>query len=810
VPFDIDPTQLINFNRTQFEQVYERALSALRNAVSIWDYANLLSNQLRRTQQSADDLYAASVESETDFANQLIEIFGYPYADDIGPAGTYPAGYDGPDLYHYMYVDMPALAGTAFDFDGGIGGRDIGINRVNRVVATYTPMANGIGFFGTAPVAVGTPRTGANGQSCSAQPLSVGCALGDTPTNAQLNVEYVSIESPDFGSWYTKPPEWTGQRRAPGRLQQTLQQMMEARIALKQAVLEYDKLRLDIFSQMQTVQATFNTAESNLAILNRQRNELRNLTIAVKTMEAAVIAARRVAKGIDHTFETAKSCVPSSFIAGLAAGGDLFSAVKCAVGGAGKISAFVIDTVSDGIEIAANSTDAAKEDVEQMAGISTFINDSSLDLYNLQGEVDALLRQEPLLRAEVFARTEAIRQLLGDYQATLAEGQRVMDRMLVFRKDGAAEVQQARYRDMAFRIFRNDALQKYRASFELAARYVYLAAAAYDYETNLLGSDTQGGQRFLTNIVRERSLGQVLNGTPMPGSPGLADSLAQLKLNFDVLKGQMGFNNPQNETNRFSLRRELFRIPDGEQGDALWRNKLESMRVPDLWAVPEFRRYARPFAPQSAGPQPGLVIEFSTNVTFGLNFFGWDLGAQDSSYDSSQFATRIRSVGAWFGRYAELPLADDPRIYLFPVGADVLRSRTGSNFETREWQIIDQAIPVPFPIGSNDLGNYAWNPTDTLSGSSTELRRYSRIKAFHFAEPFDDNQVTSDSRLIGRSVWNRRWMIIIPGGTFLNNANEGLDTFIKGKRIPGGGGARDGNGVDDIRIFFKTYAYSGS
>src|SRR5690606_36428365 len=137
----------------------------LRNAVSIWDYANQLSNQLSRTQQSADDLYADSVEAETDFANQLIEIFGYPDADDIGPASTYPAGYDGPDLYHYMYVDLPALAGTAFDFDSGIGGEDLGINRINRLVATYQPMPNGIGYFGTAPVAAGTPRTGANGQS---------------------------------------------------------------------------------------------------------------------------------------------------------------------------------------------------------------------------------------------------------------------------------------------------------------------------------------------------------------------------------------------------------------------------------------------------------------------------------------------------------------------------------------------------------------------------------------------------------------------------------------------------------------------
>jgi len=55
--------------------------------------------------------------------------------------------------------------------------------------------------------------------------------------------------------------------------------MLEARVALKQALLAYDKLRLDIFAQQQTLQATFNIAESNLLVANNQRKELRNLTI---------------------------------------------------------------------------------------------------------------------------------------------------------------------------------------------------------------------------------------------------------------------------------------------------------------------------------------------------------------------------------------------------------------------------------------------------------------------------------------------------------------------------------------------------
>ena len=804
VAFDIDPTQLDRFNKTQFEQIYDRALKALENVNQIWLFANELNNQLRRTQDNADNMFEAGREEELGYANDLIEIFGYPYDDDIGPGGTYPDGYDGPDMYHYMYIDVPTLAGTAFDFDGGITDEsDLGINRIETFTGTFQPSPNGVEFFNMHPL-------DHNDTACLSQPDQTGCPLGTLDLHNTLDVQYTTIQSPDFGFWFTKPDSWTGSRRAPGELQQILQQMLQARISLKQALVDYDKLRLEILAQADTLKATFDVSDNNINIAIAQRRKLQNLTIATEVMNSSAIAARRVGEFLDTTFKGAVDCIPKNLIAGLAAGGDVASTARCAVTQAANVPKFALDTVADALEIAGSATDAAKEDVGELSGIQTSINEAGLELYNVKGELDALMREEPVLRAEVFARTESIKELVGDYKAALSRGQRIFQNLVIFRQEGAAGTQQYRYQDMAFRIFRNDALQKYRQSFNLAARYVYLAASAYDYETNLLGSDSQAGQKFLTDVVKERSVGQVFNGEPVSGSPGLANVMAQMKLNFDVLKGQMGFNNPQVETNRFSLRKELFRIPDGAEGDAEWQAKLESMRVDDLWRVPEFRRYARPFAPESAGPQPGLVIEFSTNVTFGLNFFGWDLGPQDSSYDSSQFATRIRSVGAWFGDYADLPLADDPRIYVIPVGEDVLRAPSADDFSVRQWQVVDQAIPTPFPIGSDDLDDFGWNPLkDTLSGSQTDLRRYGRIRAFHFSEPFDDSQVTSDSRLIGRSVWNRKWMVIIPGGTFLNDPVSGLDTFIHGPLVPGGGGVRDGHGVSDIRIFFKTYAYSG-
>jgi len=818
VPFDIDPSLLsggVN-SKSHFEQVYARAEQALENVISVWDFANQINNLMRQNQDSVDDLNDNAVYEENDFNNQLIEIFGMPYDDDIGPGGTYPAGYDGPDLYHYMYIDSPALAGTPFDFSCTEGtpdnctGYDPSSNSVaviNEYTGTYSPIAGGVNFFDMGPAEVNAPNGDSN---CGDSPLGSGCALGSL-TNNTLDVSYRTVESADLGFAFAKPPSWTGSRRAVGRLQEVQNEMVQARVALRQAMIDYDILRKDINAEIDTLKSTFDILESNIDIGNDATNTILGIEAGVFAINTAAAIAHRTATGLSTTFKTAKECVPSNLIAGLAGGGDLFSTVKCATQSVGNVAAFVVDTVGDGLEVAANGVELSINHVATAAETDIQINDSVLQLYDVSGGIDELLRREPALRAEIYARAEAARQLIGKYNTTLTEGLQVGEKLVAFRRGGAAAIQEYRYEDMAFRIFRNDALQKYRAAFEQAARYVYLAAAAYDYETNLLGSDSQAGQSFLTDIVKERSIGQILNGEPVVGSRGLADAMARMKLNFDVLKGQMGFNNPQVETNRFSLRYELFRIADDEASDATWREQLEASRVNNLWDIPEFRRYARPFAPEEAGPQPGLVITFDTNVLFGLNFFGNELGPNDSAYDSSQFSTRIRGIGTWFEEYANLPLANTPRMYLIPIGADVMRSPNADDFSVRQWQILDQVVPVPLPLGATDLDAHDWLPTiDNQIGDSTQIRRYSQYLAHHYSEPFDIDQIATSSRLVGRSVWNRKWMMIIPGASFLNNPDDGLDTFIHGQLIPGGDGERDGNGVNDIHLFFTTYSYSGN
>jgi hypothetical protein len=54
----------------------------------------------------------------------------------------------------------------------------------------------------------------------------------------------------------------------------------------------------------------------------------------------------------------------------------------------------------------------------------------------------------------------------------------------------------------------------------------------------------------------------------------------------------------------------------------------------------------------------------------------------------------------------------------------------------------------------------------------------------------------TNTRLIGRSVWNGQWKIVIPAYTLLTNEQDGLDRFVAS--------------VKDIQLFLRTYSNSGN
>jgi VCBS repeat-containing protein len=820
VPFDIDAT--FNFvgstaqigrpavqGLTHFKQIYERAVAALNNAASAWDHANQHANRIRQVGNTADSFAREVEEQDRDFRNRLIEVFGTPYEGTIGPGQAYPSGYAGPDLMLFMYVDVrdvnndtvPPASSTFTNFWKGFPQQVLKVDagsdgKFVDTINTYfinDRFSSGGGFDPTKLFSV-----------TDAELFDNGILTLNLPATAS---SYVFLPPAD-GSW--------GRRASPGELQSIISDMVQAQADLALGVGDYDVLVGQIKDIAELLAAKHGVATEEIKIKDTRYKTFIGLNVAINTLKALSAIFEIAAIFTDKTGNAVITAIPGNLgVYGLANGpGDIPTApAKGAILAVANTVHDVLESLKIAADAAADVIDSSKELVELRDEIEVDKGNFKFEIREKLKELEQALRNESTTRIEVFKRMEALRQIGDRYRAALQAGVRLIDERQAFNIKAAGVTQLNRYQDMAFRIFRNDALQKYKAAFDLAARYTYMAAKAYDYETNLSPDDRGSAQGILTEIVRARTLGTLDDGEPLLGGGGLSDLLAVMRDNFKVFEGQYTFNNPQFEENRISLRRELFRISGGAGSDATWRQTLKRYRVADLWQVPEFRRFCRPPAPRSAGPIPGLVIPFGTQVTFGKNFFGWPLGPGDHAYDPSVYASKIQSATIWFRNYRTDSLAASPRAYLVPAGLDVMTIPTSSELTTRAHNVVDQAIPVPFKTTASALRDPNWLPVrDSLEGPMTAIRRYASLRAYGDTEtaPDEVESPAPDYRLIARSVWNTRWMIIIAGGTFLADGNEGLDTFIDGARVPGNPSARDLDGAKDILIFFSTYGYAGN
>ena len=114
IPFDIDPDALAEKN-SHFEQILERTEKALGNCKTVLDWANVYGSRLAQIQANESAATDDVASQELAYQNQLIAIYGTPSAGDIGPGGTYPQGYEGPDLYNYNYMDL-----SVFGLEAGL------------------------------------------------------------------------------------------------------------------------------------------------------------------------------------------------------------------------------------------------------------------------------------------------------------------------------------------------------------------------------------------------------------------------------------------------------------------------------------------------------------------------------------------------------------------------------------------------------------------------------------------------------------------------------------------------------------------
>ncbi|WP_395738915.1 hypothetical protein [Prosthecobacter sp.] len=821
VPFDIDPVRVDRTSvnpATHFEQIYERAVAASANAITTWDNANQINNLLRRTGASTEELRQQTKQQDIDYRNRLIEIFGTPYAGTIGAGQAYPDGYTGPDLYLYMYVDTTQVNDSTIPPTPS----DVLVNykKLFALASNTNPFED---------TGVGTDQT-----SYATDILNNWFPADYQKTftlEGSVQDSSLSLNLPITASGYSfNAPSGWGMRSSPGKLQLAIGELIQAEAALLQASNDYDGLAGDLDRKLRNFTLKTGIATSDIRAVTNMQSAQQGLDDLAIITYATAGALRNVREFGTDFKEGALESIPKSV-------SDFTSTLRGFIeyaNGAENATLrgyeFLADVTNHGLELKAGEVGTDLQLTETQLGHQS-------DVIDMLDDLEDTLNSEPDLRMAAFRAVERLRSASDSYRALLQEGARLVDEREAFNKRVASTTTKQRYEDMTFRVTRNDALRKYRSAYDMAARYAYLAGKAYAYDLNLPDNHAANAAPLLAEIIRTRDLGVWQSGQPVLAQGGLASHLATLKGNYDHFKGQMGFNNPSAQIYTFSLRADLGRVPLTTREDATWRQKLETWRVPDLWNYTFtdgttnygfiYRRFCRPFAPEFDGsgtavPQPALVIPFTSTIQSGKNWFDNTLAAGDSALNSSEFATKIRAVGVRLDSYNTSAMSVTPQVYLIPLGADRMFMPESTTLQTREWNVVDQRIPAPLPITPSQLSNPDWHPfTGSTSGYFDEIRKFSSFRAFPDSVGTTRDDIISSSRLVGRSAWNTRWVLIIPNASLLydgGSSTAGLNTFIYGLPKSGETQATSGTdpakrellGVRDIKLMIQTYSVSGN
>lgn len=837
VPFDLFPD--LSFALVpdvepvgHFEQIYMRAVDAIDNVKVAWERANEASNRLRDVAITADQFSNDVYQENLTYENDLIAIFGTPYEGMIGSGKFYPAGYQGPDLALYMYV--PTNSTNANNFpkpsteilklaaDGKtVNGGDF-YNAVNNNFL-LKEMKDGFLLY----TDMGQLRTSFMDTYMSNYTnFNANDAFYNVSGYADgKKVEQFGVALPITAGTYSflAPSNW-GNRQRTGEIQTVVAEMLQLELEIIQTVINYETIFSEACKTLNLISIKAEGMEEN-AEIDRTMMTLKHVMV---TGNVALKNILNMMQDSEKTTEQLSIIMSESIPQNLPTGGLAISPGDALAPLRGSLS-----TISTGIQTGLSLTRRALESISMGLEAAFTITQDEMDTLKagneraaqyaeMLREISSLLNNEGSTRFQLFAQMEQMRTLDDKYRSILANGMRLIDEREAFNKRVAAMTQRNRYQDMTFRVQRNHALQVYDSLFDLAARYTYLAAKAYDYSTNFSDGNDASPKALYSEIVKARTIGTFVDGKPRIGGSGLSHSLAWLNTNYATKKSQLGFDNPQIETGKLSLRYEDQRIlphqyepanPEPEVGqpswtgasweesDAAWRAFLENARVDDLWSEPEFRMRARPFAERQ--PEPGFVFRFRTTIEAGKNVFGHELTGGDHAYDPSLYATKVQSVGVWFSNYqsdnVDEDLAITPRVYLFPTGSDIMSLSDSSDpMDVRMWKIVDQAIPTPLPATNANLALSNYVPLiDSLDGNLGASRKFSSFRAYHDAgDVVSMDELIANTRFAGRSVWNTEWVMIIPGRMLNGDPEVGVDRFIKQ--------------ITDIKLVFKTYGHSGN
>ena len=585
-----------------------------------------------------------------------------------------------------------------------------------------------------------------------------------------------------------------GPRLAPGQVQIAMSELRVATLRVEQAELALAELGAQITSQIERIALLESVQVDRVQIITKARDDMIALTDRMQE-----INERKKSAGMF-----------GSFVSGT------LGALAGNPSGLIDFTGRLVSELADGLMTLSEDEEFNNEfDIErERTRVQAW---KEIELTELEGKVTidaetrqlkALLRKTPQLLIDVTIAQELASQAFGRLRQSVERGRLIFRerQRLVARTEG--NLVEARWKDMAFRVFRNAALKNYRGLFDIGARYVVLAARAFAYEFDARSD----GDDVLAGIYHERRLGSAV---------GLNGGLQSVLNRLDGAVTVNNFNRPLESLGErtFSLRRNLLGIgaDDFPNDDLRFRAFLESQIVERIENITEIQELAQVSVERDYGP--GIVITFLSEID-SRNFFGRgpELPFGNSNFSLTRnakirtFAIRLDGVDASLGTDPE---SGTVFVYLLPAGDSVLRENTNKPRIEDElitpWAVVDQFLPPPPLASTADFSKRTFNPWRSAAQVSgnflNEIKRQRDAEA-QIELGQSEAETRFNTNLAGRSAWNTRWMLVIPGSQWTSSSDvleirHRLLQFIYGTQAD----PDQHVGITDIRLIIRAYSH---
>ena len=276
-----------------------------------------------------------------------------------------------------------------------------------------------------------------------------------------------------------KPSTVTGKRRAQGQIQEALGDFLLAYGTYTRLLAEYDYAYDQFKYEVNMVR--------ELSILNYAFKTYQEVKFGVEMYKAASDAAVKCAihalewayKSTDAIQHNLIASSPHIIGAGMTVNSDPSALVSAATGTAvltaqETIGSSIVASKSelDGTDAVQNYLDIAEEAASVVIGLA-----EDLDSYYDRLRDAAGAHYEAACAVKTAWKELLIAQ--ARVETVIAEAERILDERVLVRQQAVDTLTKARYNEMFFRLDRNEALSRYETAFELAQKYVYLAAQAY-------------------------------------------------------------------------------------------------------------------------------------------------------------------------------------------------------------------------------------------------------------------------------------------------------------------------------------------